>query len=318
MVSEGDLATLPRAKLISEGLKSIQAGRTTEGLLLFGAAIRRAKTIGLWDIEAEFFKFVTLYRQGDYGAAVQRCVKCLDRVKMFHDAAKKEGKDLPQDVLIVELEATLTQAMVRRGDGFFALLFHFMNPGNGEYYLLKKPRGFVEAFIAAWQALSRQSPVDYELLKNEFRLFSAFLQDKLFAADKADAGNAVGATASPNAEIQNSVTAIQEAESKVKKELPKDEEDYRNQLQSFVQKGYMSLSEEEIDRVFTACRLTQSHQNMNLIAELLDSLGPNSKKQYIAALAGNNAFSGTGLKFTNPRANVLYDEVRNYASVLNN
>ena len=291
------------------GIKAMKTGKVADGQSLFGAAIRSAKQIGMWDIEAEFFKFVALYQTGDYSAAVQRAVKCLDRVKMFNDIAQVAGVELPKDVMIAEMEDCLAQAMVKRGDSFMALMDHFWSPARGEYYLLKKKTAFIDAVMKAWRTMSISIPIDYDMAKNELKLYTAFLnevaQNKGKAEEDAEAEKASG------------ISAMKDAAEETNKEMSGDELVYTEFLQGAITKGYMSLSSEDMDILFDACRMTQAHASLVLIAKLINELGPNSKKPFVAALAGNEAMTDEQTVFGFAEAKGLQDEVRDFVSKMN-
>lgn len=183
-----DLSTIhSRARLLEEGLKHYNAGSLDKAIDCFGAAIRKARREKYWDVEIEYYRFATLFRMGDYNGAIQRCVLCLDglhETRMRHIDAK-----LPFDVIQDHLEKTLLGCMVRRGDSLLTIQAHLNKRSGGEFYLSKRPLGWLEAVQAAWQASSAPVTPSPESIRNELRVLSTVMLksvvDSLIESDAA-------------------------------------------------------------------------------------------------------------------------------------
>lgn len=289
MDSQSDLSLQARSKLIQSGFEALANKSPKNALAYFGAAIRKAKRVKLWDIEAEFYKFVTLYLEGDYPEAVQRCIECLDGVKMFRDEASSSGVSLPFNAVITTLESCLAQAMVMRRDSLFSIIGHFWQIQYGEFYLLKKNTSFFSALLRAWQASSLSVSISFDLLKNELKTFSAYLQSQL---DKETERKESDAAAKKREAQKVRETAMKTANEKKSSGETKNEE-FLAMAQG---KGFMNLSDEELATLIEVSRTTKSHRNLVEIGRLIDILGPNSKKPYLQALADNPVFDSPEAK----------------------
>jgi hypothetical protein len=296
-----DLAVLPRAQLIRGGFEALAQQKTDVAVFYFGAAIRKAKRVSLWDVEAEFYKFVTLYLQGNYGEAAKRCVECLDSVKLATDAAMGHGVSLPRDAVAERLSECLIQSMVMRRDSFFQLTNHFWQMHLGEYYLLKRHYSLFAAMMKAWFATSNSVSIAYDMLKTELTPFTSFLQSQLDAAKdlvSEEDSEAAGQAAPERRQQHEANPTAQNRES-----------EYFDFLKKSSEATIMRLSEAEIDRVLDICRSTHSIINIAQIAKIIDPLGPNSKKVYLAAMATNDFMKTAETKFDDSSAERLHEEV---------
>ncbi len=297
-----DKALLPRAQLIRAGFEALAKQSPRDALLYFGAAIRKAKRVQLWDVEAEFYKFVTLYLHGDYREAVNRCVECLDCVKMTADIARSQGTVLPVEIVADRLADCLVQTMVLRKDTFWQLFAHFWQVSRGEFYLLKKPYSFFSALGKAWMALSVETKISYDMLKNELKPFTAFLQAQLDAAKDMLEAEEEARAAEASAETQK----LRNPEQPSLKQVENDNAAF---LKKASEATIMRLSATDIDQLVAICRSTRSVPNIAEIARLIDMLGPNSKKIYYSALTDNELMTSTETKLPDRDAERLHQEV---------
>jgi hypothetical protein len=176
-----ELIFLPRSILLKRGFRAIGEGNAKEAHTYFGAAIRKARRHNLWDVEAEFFKFVTLYIHGEYAQAVNRCLVCLDGVRSLWEMAIAGDARLPASPLMERLEECLTQTMVMRRDSFWKLVQHFNHIHTGEYYMGKRAVGLPLSLTRAWRTTSCHVKISYELLKAELEPFTAFYIERYTA-----------------------------------------------------------------------------------------------------------------------------------------
>jgi len=301
-IKQKDLAILPRAQLIKGGFEALSKKNFKDAQYYFGAAIRKAKRVQLWDVEAEFYKFVALYFEGNYNEAVKRCLECLDAVKLTSDEAIKDGHILPTDVIESTLSDALIQTMVIRRDTFWQLINHFWQKSKGEYYLSKKSYSLVEAMMKAWMAFSIETKISYNMLKNEFKPFTAFLQEQLNTADEMQKGSEEKVTA-PSQELTS-------ADSKPPQpSMEEIENEFAANLRKYSELTLMRLSNTDIEELLKICRVTRSVSNISEIAKLTDMLGPNSKKVYIEALSQNELLIQKEKKLSEHLAERLRQEV---------
>jgi hypothetical protein len=301
-----DLAHMPRAQLIRAGFEAISNRKTSDAVGYFGAAIRKAKRVQLWDVEAEFYKFVTLYLDGDYLGAVNRCIECLDGVKSCADSAQSRGIRLPLEAAVEKLEQCLVQAMVMRKDSFWALTGHFWQMQYGEYYLLKKPSSLIGALTRAWMAFSLRRPLGYEMLKVEFQPFTAFLQTQLDAAkDMIDED-----------EEKDTISDIKRAEITAVPAERELEVQYAEFLRKVREDTIIKITEEEVDTLHEICRTTKNSSNLAEICRIIDTLGPNSKKTYLTALGYNEVLKAREARLPDIDAERLHQEVLEYLQLL--
>jgi hypothetical protein len=176
-----ELIFLPRSVLIQRGFRAIGEQKATDAHTYFGAAIRKARRHNLWDVEAEFFKFVTLYIHGEYAQAVNRCLVCLDGVKSLWEMAIAGNVRLPAQALVDRLEECLAQTMVMRRDSYWNLVRHFNHIHMGEYFMAKRAVGLPQSLTRAWRMTSCPVKISYELLKVEIEPFTAFYLDRYAA-----------------------------------------------------------------------------------------------------------------------------------------
>ena len=294
--SKKDLAVLSRTRLVQSAFEALSKNDSQNAQMLFGAAIRKAKRVKLWDVEAEYYKFVTLYLDGDYNESVKRCVECLDGVKMMTDIARAEGIALPQTAVVLRLEQCLIRAMIMRRDSFLQIAKHFWQLSLGEYYLLKRGQPLMEAFFQAWKVFNRQEvSVAYDLMKNELSMYSNFLQTKIDQAkdmvDESEAGSVSDESVAPDREVR---------------EIDPDTRDTQF-LTGAVSRGLMKLDSEEIDRVIDVLGRSESEKDVALIAELINALGPRSKRPYFLALKTNPLFAEKR-RLKEPRAIQFFQE----------
>lgn len=162
-----------RARLIEEGLQTLAQGAYAPAVNFFGAAIRKARRSGYWDIEAEYYRVVALAQEGKFSEAVQRCTLCLDGL---HEVKKTYiDAPIPYDVIQFHLEMSLLRLMNRRGDGFLQLFSHLRSRSSGEFYLLKRAKPFTRAFGYARSAYTNPQLPEVQDLRSPLRAFSNFL-----------------------------------------------------------------------------------------------------------------------------------------------
>jgi hypothetical protein len=305
-----DLANLPRAQLIRAGFEALSNQKSSNAVSYFGAAIRKAKRVQLYDVEAEFYKFVTLYLDGDYPESVNRLLECLDGVKYCADSAQTQGIKLPLEAAIEKLERCLIQAMVMRKDSFWSLTGHFWQMQYGEYYLAKKPCSLLGAIARTWMAFSLRMNVGYDMLKVEFQPFTSFLQTQLDAAKDMINEDAPeeGSSNIRRAET-DPVTADREREKNM-------EMTYAEFLRKVREDTIIKSTEEEIDMLHEICRTTKNVSNLAEICRIIDTLGPNSKKTYLTALGYNEVLKSRETRLPDPDAERLHQEVLEYLQLL--
>jgi hypothetical protein len=187
-----DLAEVhSRGWLIEQGLQAYHSGRTEDATNYFGAAIRKARRLRYWDVEVEYYRFLTLFKAGDFSKAVQRCVICLDAL---HETRIQHAtkKDLPYDLVKDALERALLTTMTRRGDSLMRLQSHLRKKHAGEFYLMKTPMPLFQAIGMAWRA-PRENPIDeLAAMRQPLRMISTVLlegviEDMIEGAPESDA-----------------------------------------------------------------------------------------------------------------------------------
>jgi hypothetical protein len=139
------------------------------------------------------------------------------------------------------------------------------------------------------------------MLKTELTPFTSFLQSQLDAAKDLVS----------EADSENASPAAAERRKKNESDEPVKNRETENFdfLKKAVDSSIMRLSEGEIDRIMEICRTTQNVMNVALIAKVIDPLGPNSKKTYLAALATNDFLKTAETKYEDLGAQRLHDEV---------
>ncbi|RMH56771.1 MAG: hypothetical protein D6679_08220 [Candidatus Hydrogenedentota bacterium] len=306
MERKRDLSILPRQKLLKAGLEAMAKHAIQDAMYYFGAAIRKARRIHLWDIEAEFYKFVTLYLEGDYREAVQRCIECLDGTKLMADAAAEDGVILPKEIVVNILESCLVQAMVMRGDSFFQMIQHFWRVDAGEYYINKRSCGLFSAIGKAWSALSLRQTITFDLLREELKPFSSYLHSQLESAKDI--------LTEIDHEIESELDRDTQQSVEKKKELSAEQKEKK--ITAFLtecrKKGYLKLNNTDLDRLLKVCREAKTQSHFIDIFNLIDILGPNSKRPYLEALASNAALTAKDQAFTDRDAVMLQREVREF------
>lgn len=312
-----DLSVLPRAQLIRGGLDALGQKMPTEAMYYFGAAIRKARKVQLFDIEAEFYKFVTLYLEGDYREAVNRCLECLDGVKAVSDAAQVLGTKLPRDGIADKLADCLAQAMVMRRDPLFTLIGHFWQPQMGEYFLLKRPLPLFAAIAKAWMILHENSKITYDCLGTEMKAFSNFLQEQLDTAkDMLNEENDDTGEKSERRHREADDPADEPEEAKQADLAKQREIKITDFLKEVMEITIMGLSNTQIEELHDACRESMNVTNLGTVARIIDQLGPNSKKSYFSALAKNDLMSSKEAKLADKDAERLHDEVQEFMARL--
>ena len=118
------------------------------------------------------------------------------------------------------------------------------------------------------------------MLKNEFKPFTAFLQEQLNTADEMQKGSEEKVTA-PSQELTS-------ADSKPPQpSMEEIENEFAANLRKYSELTLIRLSNTDIEELLKICRVTRSVSNISEIEKLTDMLGPNSKKVYIEALSQN-------------------------------
>lgn len=308
-----DLAVLPRGQLIRGGMDAIARKAITEAMYYFGAAIRKARKVQMYDVEAEYYKFVTLYMEGDFQGAVNRLVECLDGVKLVTDAARAQGVNLPQEALADRLMACLAQTMVMRRDSLVALVGHFWQAHMGEYFLLKRPMTLVAAILKTWLVINTSTRVSFDGLGEDVKPYTKFLQDQLDTAkdmieEMPDEDGAVGETDAGSSGGRGATRpADREADAAKNREKA-----YVGFLKQVQETTIMGLSPAQIDELHELCRQSRNVTNLGSVARIIDQLGPNSKKSYLAALAENDLMQSGEARLADKDAERLHVEVLEY------
>ncbi len=308
-----DLAVLPRAQLIRGGFEAIGRKESTEAIYYFGAAIRKARKVQMYDVEAEYYKFVTLYLEGDYSGAVNRVVECLDGVKLVTDMAKAQGIVLPQAPLAERLTACLSQAMVMRRDTYFQLAGHFWQAHMGEYYLLKRTVPLLAALAKAWMVISSGIRIGYDYLGDEVKPYTKYLQDQLDSAKDMIEG---GEGASPAGSAIREPGPGEDSSDREAEVFRARENHYVDFLQKVQEVTIMGLSHTQIEELHELCRHSRNVTNLGTLARVIDQLGPNSKKSYLAALADNDLMRSRDTRLADKDAERLHAEVLEYQAKL--
>lgn len=248
--------------------KAVAEGRYDDAMEAYGAMIRKASKARLYDVEAEHAKFVTLYLNGRYNEAVQRCVRCLDAVKLLGDRPDV-GAALPTQEVTRKLERYLLQAMVMRGDSVLQLTRHLWKVYLGEYYLSKKPRPFLAAFALAWQAQSTPVRIAFENLREELAPYTAFLL-RVYEDAGAEEVPAEEEGSSPGA--------------------PSAEEAERRRIAVLVEAVDAENPSEKIDAVLDVAEAAETEEAFVLAGRLADRLPPGDRMRLFAALGRNKTF----------------------------
>lgn len=295
--SEGDLSSRTRAYLIREGLKLVEKKEYASADKLFGAAIRRAKMIGLWDIQAEFYKFVTLFRQKKYEAAMQRCLVCMERVNLFHEVAQMQGTELPRKILFDHLDQCMIACIVRKGEGVMAIAKHFRENS------LAKKYGFFESMNRAREAATLNIRVDYDALKTELAPFSEYLRQRLYGSgmEKPSAADKV---------LDAGTEAVFGKAEAMERAVAEDRDaKFGEFLDGLSGREFSQLSSKQVDQLFAVCEGLSSARNFELVARILSFAGPDSRKAAAGHLARNAAVRSGVLKPEVPEAKLLLQEV---------
>ena len=261
--------------------------------------IQKAKRSNRYDLEAEIGRFVCLYVQRNYTAAVQRCVHCLDALKLFEEIESPEAPDLPYRQMQYGLERALHQAMVMRGDRLYDLTRHLWKVHEGEYYLLKRPGGFLDAIMGAWWAL--RSPVRieanylHEILHHFSQRVIEFYEsagdlEEVEGESEEDGGEDAGAAAGP-------------------REKP-GPDPFAEILVSTDRSG---KTPENLDPIFEAAERTRSIPAMGAFARILARLAPKDRIRAYSALRRNEAFTSTSrMAISDADAARLHKELEAY------
>lgn len=160
-----DLSSIhSRSYLVAMGLKHLEAGEPENAMLHFGAAIRRATRENYTDVEVEYYRYVALFKRGDFPAALQRCANCLDSLDTV--VKEKRDKNIAYAAVLKHIERTLLSVMVLSGVGFFGLRSHLASTRAGISYKLKRPRSFIDSSVLAWDATKNLVPPTVDDLRH--------------------------------------------------------------------------------------------------------------------------------------------------------
>lgn len=269
--SPHDMAEQSRRLLVRSGINAATAGMLDQALDYFGAAIRKARSLNLWDFEAEFFKFVALYQDRQYRLAVKRCCEALDAAHFMGELASQEGVFLPRDVVITELENYLGQTMLMRRDSLFSLWLHFSSRGNGEFYAAKQSVGPFRGLFRVWRVLTKSYTVSYNMLANEREVYSRYLDAKLQERGQSGTTGDFGAV---SLDSDQPPTVNIEA-------------GWEDFLKTLRPEEVAGLGDIKRNQLLEICRSVSHARLLELVARLLSPLGPHSKEPFLEALAEN-------------------------------
>lgn len=305
MEEEGDLSQKTRAYLIRKGLECASEKSYAKAQDYFGAAIRRAKSVGLWDVEAEVFRFVALFREGKWDAAIQRATTLRERADLVYEVAQMEGRELSRDILVERLEQAIVVCMTKRGDGFVAVTSHFWNPAGRD-----SKEGLLKSIFKARQSATVDLKIDFDFCKVEVAPFTEFLRERLLAGGmKEDAAEV--AVPTPRASESAAVTpsAVPQAAGG-NGAGTSQEEAFRTFLDGIVNKTKVDVSDAWIDRLHQICRTTRSHDNLAKIAAILAFWGPVTARPFLHDLATNSVVRDPTVVFSRPAAAKLAEAVK--------
>lgn len=300
-----DYANFSRPRLIQMAFEAIGNDDREEASRAFGAAIRKAKRSKLWDVEAEFQKFVLLYVNGEYNEAVNRCVEALDGAKLMADVAADDEVSLPKDVVIHTLEECLGRTMSMRQDSFFRLVNHYWKAPAGEYYIAKRGRPLLTAIATAWRIQNSFAlKITFELLKNELQMYTRYLQSRMEKPDEEEdeeeSEGSIGRAAAPKPD---------DSSPSRKEPMTDEEREVLSFLEEGVQKGLLQLSDAAIERVKHIGATTTRPSHIGAIARLIEIMGPKSRESYLEALSKNTELVENQLTLTDQDAVSLRNEV---------
>lgn len=271
-----DLSFDERKNLHARAMACLAEGNLEQASILFSAAIRKARRANLWDVEAEYLRFVTLYLSGDYTEAVNRCVACLDAL---HEISK-DREHWPVDRLPIRpvravLERALLQALFRRGDSVLAVTRHLWRPHEGKVYGGKRTLPLTQAFREAWAASRTPFEFGIETLSNEFRPFVAVLEEKYAqgSGGEAAAGRPAAAPASASPlEAKEEVEAARVVDEILRRE------------------GW-SATDDELRILLDACARTESAENVERFAKAFARAPARESRKILHALRANGGLS---------------------------
>lgn len=166
-----------RRDLVHGAIAALAVGDLIGAGVLLNAAIRRARRFRLFDLEAEYLRFVVLYVSESYAEAINRCVECLNGLAdIEEDAVTWPTARLPTSQVRKILERALLRVMVDRGDGFVALVRQ-LHTDSGKTYRGKWARPLNEAVAIAWSATHRPFSFGVETLREGIHLFGIALEE---------------------------------------------------------------------------------------------------------------------------------------------
>lgn len=271
-----------RDEIVRAGLTSFGENDLEEALSYFGAAIRKVAHWDLRDVEASFFKFLTLYRLGRYSGAVGRCFECIDAVHEVTKSATRVGVKLPHADIVAILDRCLVPALIKRGDGWLNLLLHFWKRPFGDRLAQKRTVGFWRALVLSIQAFRDDGDIMWDQMESYLPKFTLFLNMQIEARETTGNSEAVKVTAPSTADAPPATPAAEASGEQFTNDPPAADGRF---LASVAGKNFSELSEDEVSELGQACRLISTQEELGIVTEIIRYLRPQTRHPFIAALA---------------------------------